>query len=131
MTIGILLITHNQIGQVLLENALTILDQSNPGVQTISVSFDADTDRVLAQCQHIVREIDNGDGVLVLTDLFGSTPSNIAHKLTSINNTYVIAGINLPMVMKTINYRDDPIQDIIERTLKGGKNAIICDRRQK
>ena len=131
MTIGILLITHNQIGQVLLENALTILDQSNPGVQTISVSFDADTDRVLAQCQHIVREIDNGDGVLVLTDLSGSTPSNIAHKLTSINNTYVIAGINLPMVMKTINYRDDPIQDIIERTLKGGKNAIICDRRQK
>ena len=131
MTIGILLITHNQIGQVLLENTLTILDQSNPGVQTISVSFDADTDRVLAQCQHIVREIDNGDGVLVLTDLFGSTPSNIAHKLTSINNTYVIAGINLPMVMKTINYRDDPIQDIIERTLKGGKNAIICDRRQK
>lgn len=126
MSIGILLITHNNIGAALLDTALINLGRENPGVQTIQVGFDADPDKILVQCRHIVKEIDRGHGVLVLTDLYGSTPSNIANKLTDINNTHVIAGINLPMVMKVINYAEESIDSLIERTLKGGKNGILA-----
>lgn len=126
MSVAIILITHNSIGEVLLDTALVNLGQKNPGVQTVSVSFDADPDTVLAQCRNIVKQINTGEGVLVLTDLYGSTPSNIAHKLTDISNTHVVAGINLSMVMKAINYAEESIESLIERTLKGGKNAILA-----
>ena len=126
MSVGILLITHNNLGEVLLDTALVNLGRENPGAQTIQVSFDADPDALLAQSRHIVKKINKGDGVLVLTDLYGSTPSNIAHKLTDMDNTHVIAGINLAMVMKAINYAEDSIDILIERTLKAGKNAILA-----
>jgi len=125
MSIGILLVTHNQIGQVLLETALVNLGRENPGVQSVAVPFESDPDLILAQCQHITLEINTGSGVLILTDLFGSTPSNIAHKLTTIKDTCVISGLNLPMLMKVIDYSEDSLDTIASKALKGGKDGIL------
>lgn len=126
MNVGILLVTHNQIGQILLDTALVNLNRENPGVQTVAVQFDSDPDLLLAQCQHITREIDSGNGVLILTDLFGSTPSNIAHKLTEIDNTCVISGVNLPMLMRVINYAENSLESLVSKAIKGGKDGILA-----
>ncbi|OZB83772.1 MAG: PTS fructose transporter subunit IIA, partial [Halothiobacillus sp. 13-55-253] len=70
-------------------------------------------------------DLDQGDGVLVLTDMYGSTPSNIAHRLKEKNRVHVISGVNLPMVVRAMNYPQLNLADMTERVASGGREGII------
>lgn len=125
MSVGILLITHNHIGKALLDTALTNLHRNDKPAQVVPISFDCDLDRSLSECQQCIKDADQGDGVLLLTDMFGATPSNIAQKLSDESKVRVVAGLNLPMLMRVLNYADQDLEVLVEKAISGGKEGVF------
>jgi len=125
MSVGILLITHNNIGKVLLETALTNLHREDKPALAIPISFDCDPDQSINDCQQVLEQANQGDGVLVLTDMFGATPSNIAHRLSDGSEVRVVAGLNLPMLTRVLNYADKSLDELVEKAISGGKEGIV------
>jgi len=125
MSVGILLITHNRIGFELLETARQILGFCPVQTRLLDVSQDDDPDRLCEQAADLIRLLDGGDGVLVLTDCYGSTPSNIAAQLARNHRITVIAGVNLPMLLRIFNYPGLKLWELAEKARAGGKNGIM------
>ncbi len=140
--VGILIIAHNAIGQQLLETATDMLDRSFPLLRSLEVKQDDDPVKLLTRARRLVSEIQQGLGVLVLTDMYGSTPSNIAHRLSegsTLNHdeantpesgqsrakVRVIAGINLPMLVRALNYAHLPLDELALKALSGGRDGIL------
>lgn len=125
MTVGILLICHNHIGEQLLETATDMMEVAPIPTTNLSVLQDDDPIELLNRARKKVAEIDQGDGVLVLTDMYGSTPSNIAHRLKEKNHVNVLSGVNLPMVVRAMNYPQLNLAEMTARVAAGGRDGII------
>ena len=125
MTVGLLIVTHESIGTSLLESALAITGSSPLPVKTLSVSSSSDPERLRLDATSLSSELDDGEGVLVLTDMYGSTPSNIATSLYQKGRVAVIAGINLPMLLKVFNYAGLDLEGIKQKALAGARACII------
>lgn len=125
---GLLIIAHNHIGQQMLETVTDMLDRSQTHVRSLNVMQDDDPVDLLARARRLVDEIDQGCGILVLTDMYGSTPSNIAHRLADARHEVrVISGINLPMLVRALNYADLSLEDLTEKALSGAREGILLD----
>lgn len=124
MSVSVLIITHNSIGASLLGTVNFILKDIPIKTKVLSASQHSDIEELVEKALLIVREIDDGDGVLVLTDLLGSTPNNIAAKLLDHNNVSVVSGINLPMLLRVMNYPDLDIDQLTEKAISGGMDGI-------
>lgn len=122
--VGLLIITHNKVGEALLDAALSVIGQCPLPYKTLTVSQNCDPEERLKIARGYVAEINQGDGVLVLTDIYGSTPSNIACALKD-NDISIIAGINLPMLVRIMNYAALPLEELTEKAISGGKNGVI------
>ena len=72
----------------------------------------------------LLADLDDGDGVLILTDIYGATPSNIACALHSGGGSRVVSGLNLPMLIRAFNYPDDDLTGLVERAREGGTRGI-------
>ncbi len=129
MSIGVLIIAHSAIGPALLETATRMLGKCPLMTETLSVTNDGDVELMREQAQGMVQELDRGDGVLVLTDIYGSTPSNIAAGLQKDDRVYVVAGINLPMLIRVLNYPVLDLSTLAEKALSGGRDGILPCRR--
>jgi len=125
MNIGLLLITHPGVGATLLSNACRILGDCQPRVRTLDVPIGQDSELLTVRAAELVRELDRGDGVLVLTDLYGATPSNIACRLVVTGKVAVVAGLNLPMLLRVLNYGDERLESLVERAVDGGKRGVF------
>lgn len=125
MTIGLLLITHGNLGREMLDTVNGILRQCPLQAQAISVSSDCDPEAMYAQASGICTGLDRGDGILVLTDLFGSTPSNIAHRLTGNHRVAVISGANIPMLLRILNYPEMDLEHLSEKAASGARDGVI------
>jgi len=126
MKVGLLIITHDGLGHALLETVTTTLGCCPLEVRLLSVSRNVDPDAQIAQARQLAREIDHGDGLLVLTDIYGSTPSNIACRLQDLPEVRVVAGINLPMLFRIFNYPELGLDAITEKALSGGRDGVIA-----
>lgn len=126
MTVGLLLICHNHIGAQLLETATDMLERVPMPADQLPVLQDEDPIDLLNRARRRVAELDQGQGVLVLTDMYGSTPSNIAHRLQDKERVRVISGVNLPMVVRAMNYPQLALEDMAERVATGGREGIIA-----
>ena len=131
MTVGILLITHTDLGQSLLRSARAILAAQPAHAEAIGVPGDSDPERVFEQALETCRRLDQGDGVLVLTDLYGSTPSNIAARLAEHHNVLVLAGVNLPMLVRALNYRASPLGELGDKALCGARDGVVLTARRE
>ncbi len=129
MTVGVLLITHENIGEILLQTVRRVLEVCPLQTRCLPVPFDSDPDEIQREATHLVKTMDRGDGVLILTDLFGSTPSNIAHRLSARGKVMVVTGINLPMLMKIMNYPNLKIDQLVEVAVEGGQSGVFYNRR--
>ena len=128
MAVSILTITHNNLGHELLATAKSMLGNSLPlSCKALSVSDSCNPENVLDEAIAICKDLDTGDGVLVLTDIFGSTPSNICSKIKSACNLqiHVIAGLNLPMLIRALNYPNLSIEELADKALSGAHDGII------
>lgn len=125
MGVGILLICHNRIGHQLIETATDMLERSPLPVAELPVHQDDDPIDLLNRARKRIAELDQGDGVLILTDMYGSTPSNIAHRLKDRDKVRVLSGVNLPMLVRAMNYPQLVLADMVERVAAGGRDGII------
>lgn len=125
MPVNVLLITHQEVGTALLQAATNTLGELPLATTVISVNEDTDPETLLPRLQQFASQIDRGQGLLILTDLYGSTPSNIAASLQEQANIRVIAGLNLPMLIRVMNYANLALPELAQKALSGGKDGII------
>ena len=126
MSVGLLIITHNRVGNELLDTATSMLGICPLGTRVLRVSGNTDPDALVAQAQRLIAELNQGEGVLVLTDVYGSTPSNIANRLRDGGGkVVVVAGVNLPMLIRVLNYPNLSLSDLANKALSGGRDGIL------
>ena len=128
MSVGILLITHEGIGAGLLAVATRLLRQLPLKTEAFEVPFDADPDALLPQASAALRRVDGGQGVLVLTDLYGATPSNLAGKLARIGTPVRrVSALSLPMLLRVMNYAELDLEELPNVAAAGARNGAIQD----
>ncbi len=125
MTIGILLVSHGALGEVVLDIATKTLSVCPLATRTLGIPFDSDPEAMQHTALTLLHELDSGDGVLVLTDMFGATPSNVACTLSQQDNVLVVAGLNLPMLLKVFNYPQLTLSELAERAVEGGRQGVM------
>ncbi len=125
MTIGLLIITHNHIGDDLIATATAMLGLCPLVTEVLSVTQNADPETTLRKARQMVEALDQGNGVLVLTDIYGSTPSNIACHLIDSGRVQVIAGVNLPMLIRILNYPQLALAELVDKAISGGKDGVL------
>ena len=131
MKTGLLLITHGNIGRDMLDTVTEILGSCPLHAQALAIHSDSDPDKLLETASRLCTELEQGGGVLVLTDLYGSTPSNIATRLIDSHKLSVISGVNIPMLIRTLNYPEMNLETLCEKALNGARDGIIITRRQE
>ncbi|MEE8263771.1 MAG: PTS sugar transporter subunit IIA [Gammaproteobacteria bacterium] len=125
MSIGLLIISHDDVGSALLETASHMLGQCPLKVELLAASRDADPDVLLNKGRNLVGSLDEGDGVLVLTDLYGSTPSNIAKQLLDDDRVRIVTGVNLPMLIRVLNYPQLQLDQLAKKAVSGGRDGVF------
>ena len=123
--IGILIVAHGAFGEALIHSASHVLGKRPLRVRQVGVTVHDDPEAILPQARDLVRQLDEGDGVLVLTDIFGATPGNIALQLLVPGRVEGISGVNLPMLVRALTYRDQGLPITVEKALSGGAEGVI------
>ena len=123
--IGILIVAHGAFGEALIHSASHVLGKRPLRVRQVGVTVHDDPAAILPQALDLVRQLDEGDGVLVLTDIYGATPGNIALKLLVPGRVEGVSGVNLPMLIRALTYRDQGLALVVEKALSGGTAGVI------
>jgi mannose PTS system EIIA component len=123
--IGILLIAHGTLGESLVHCASHVMGKRPLYLRQLGVTIHDDPDEILPQAQDLIRFLDQGAGVLILTDMFGATPANIASRLLVPRKVEGIAGVNLPMLIRALSYREEKMGVLIEKALSGGAAGML------
>lgn len=127
MRVGLLIITHDLVGRALLDTATKIIGVCPVATEQLPVPMDCDCEDVYLHASSLISKLDSGSGVIVLTDMFGGTPSNIANRLAKEHNVKVISGVNLPMVVRILNYSSLTLDEIAVKAQEGAREGIfIC-----
>ena len=125
MTVSVLLITHTGIGDALVKTARIILGGRLPAeIAVVEVAADADLVELRRHAHQRIRELP-GEGVLVMTDMYGSTPSNLAVSLATLPEVSVVTGVNLPMLVRALNYAHLALPQIVDKAVEGGLRSIF------
>lgn len=130
MSVSILIISHDEIGSALLNAVKQTFGSELPlSVATVELVANADPEEMVPKLKKVVQALNQGDGVLILTDLFGSTPSNIAHNIQDCHDIRIVTGLNLPMLIRVMNYPQLNLQKLAEKARTGGQCGIIeCEK---
>ena len=123
--VGILLLTHAPLGQAFIDAATHVFRSRPERLEAIDVNADQDTVEVRRLAAEAICRIDDGSGVLVMTDVMGGTPSNCTLPLSQPGHVEVVAGISLPMLLRAITYRHDTLDVVVEMALSGGQNGAV------
>jgi PTS system ascorbate-specific IIA component len=125
MTIGVLLLSHELLGQAMLDISVKVLSVCPLATRVLGVPLDDDPDALAVRAEKMVAELNSGDGVLILTDLCGATPSNIACRFAQRDDVRVVTGLNLPMLIRVLNYPKLSLTEIAKRAMDGGRQGIM------
>ena len=123
--IGILLITHGSFGEALVQNACHVLNKRPAQVNQLGVSAQDDPLDLLPLARRMLDLVDDGEGVLVLTDIYGATPANLASKLLEPGRVEGLTGVNLPMLLRALTYREKGMEILLQRARDGGRDGVI------
>ena len=127
--IGVLVVTHGSIGEALLTSASQILGSTPPQVATLSVWRQDDPDDLVLRARELLDALDAGDGVLVLTDIFGATPGNVVSRLLQDGRIEGVSGVSLPMLLRVLTGRSgskgNSLRGAVERALSGGTEGLV------
>ncbi|WP_312708773.1 PTS fructose IIA subunit family protein [Stenotrophomonas sp.] len=128
MTCGILLVTHPGIGTALLDVATRLLRQLPLKTEAFEVPFDADLDALLPLASAALRRVDGGEGVLILTDLYGASPANLAGQLARLGTPVRrVSALSLPMLLRVMNYPEQALDQLPATAAAGTRNGAIVD----
>ena len=128
MTCGILLVTHHGVGTYLLDVATRLLRHLPLKTEAFEVPFDADLDALLPLASAALRRVDSGEGVLILTDLYGASPSNLAAQLARLGTpARRVSALSLPMLLRVMNYPEQGLDQLPATAAAGTRNGAIVD----
>lgn len=119
-----LIVAHGTLGESLIQCATHVLGSRPPLLTPLDVT-ERTQDGMLAEAQRLIAELDQGDGVLVLSDVYGATPCNTACHLLVPGKVEGIAGVNLPMLMRALTYRNEPLDRLVIKAVSGGHEGIL------
>ena len=128
MNVGLLVITHNNIGTELIATAGSILGNKLPPIQSISIPADldpADLGGYADQIRDTINDITSKQNLLIFTDIFGATPNNLARYFASESNAEVVSGVNLPMLLRVLNYSQQDLSQLVVTAIEGAKKGIV------
>ncbi len=123
--IGLFLITHSTYGESLIQCACHVLNKRPPQIAQLGVAAQDDPLDLLPLARQLVGCVDDGDGVLLLTDIYGATPANLALKLLEPGRIEGVAGANLPMLLRAITYRDKDMGTLLAKVITGGRDGVL------
>jgi mannose PTS system EIIA component len=128
MAVGILLVTHPGIGTSMVAVASSLLGRLPLKVEAFEVGFEADPEALLPQASTALRRVDDGDGVLVLTDLYGASPSNLGARLAHLGTPVRrVSALSLPMLLRVLNYAELELDAMPNVAAAGGRNGVLHD----
>lgn len=123
--IGILLITHNGLGESLVDCVRHVMGGIPPNVKVLPVLADDDPLHKEIEARTLIAQLDTGEGVLLLSDLFGATPSNIAKRLHQPGRIEGLAGVNLPMLLRAVSNSTKSLAVVRQKALESGRGCVI------
>jgi mannose PTS system EIIA component len=128
MSVGVLLVTHDGVGSSLLAAAQRVLRLLIVPVDVLEVGWSCDIEAQRHHANVLLRDLDKGHGVLMLTDLFGATPSNVVSDLEHGRRIRRVSGLNLPMLLRVLSYAGDyNLDQLAELAREGGRNGVVSD----
>ncbi len=123
--IALLIVAHGNLGDSLIQCATFVLGKRPDALENLDLSACEDPADMLQRARKKVAELDQGEGVLVLTDVYGATPCNTVCKVIASNSVEAVAGVNLPMLLKALTYREQGMSKLLEKAVSGGQAGII------
>lgn len=123
--IGILIISHGNLGDSLIHCANHVLGGRSPHLTGLSITIRDDPDAAVDKALELIKQLDQGDGVLILCDICGATPCNVASRLINLGRVECLAGVNLPMLVRALTYRTESLTVATEKALAGGRDGVI------
>ena len=128
MSVGVLLMTHEAVGHALISAAHHVMPKLPLRVSAVEVPPQADPEVMRSLTAHHARDLDTGDGVLILADLYGATPCNIGLSLGALGvHLRCVSGLNLPMLLRVLNYAEKPLDELAQIAAHGGRGGIFID----
>jgi len=123
--IGILIVSHRQLGDALIDCAEFILEERLEALTSVSIDLKENAADLRTKIEKGIRQVDQSQGVLILTDMFGGTPSNLSYSFLEEGQIEVISGVNLPILLKAVGQRSSKDLPVLAQTLeKFGKKSI-------
>ena len=123
--IGIFLLTHGTLGESLIHTASHVLNKRPARLKQLGVTAQDDPLLLLPQARALVKELDDGSGVLILTDMYGATPSNMSAKLLVPGKVEGVAGVSLPMLIRALTYREKSLEVMLTKAVSGGCEGVL------
>ena len=123
--VGILIIAHGTLGESLIHCASHVLNKRPTRLKQLGITAQDDPLLLLPQARALVKELDTGSGVLILSDMYGGSPSNIAAKLLLPGRVEGVAGVNLPMLIRVLTYRDRALSTVLTKAVSGGCEGVM------
>lgn len=123
--IGILIISHGSLGDSLVHCANHVMGYKAPRLMNLSITIKDDPDVAEEKARTLIEQLDSGDGVLMLCDICGATPCNIATRLVVPGRVECLAGVNLPMLVRTLTYCNGSLAKVAEKALSGGRDGVM------
>jgi PTS system mannose-specific IIA component len=122
--IGGIIVSHGRLAEELL-NALTIILGEAPNIEAISIGWYDDVEDSKKKISQCLKQVDQKNGVIIFTDMFGGTPSNLSFSFLRDNRVEIITGINLPMLIKFVSLqRSNNLRDVAKKVVEQGKKNI-------
>ncbi len=123
--VAILIIAHGKLGESLINCASHVLGSQPQRLMQIGVGVRDDPQQILKQARDLITQLDQGEGVLVMSDVFGATPSNIACKLLVPGRVEGVSGVSLPMLVRALTYRNEPLKVVVGKAISGGVEGVL------
>ena len=123
--IGILIISHGELGNSLIHCANHVMGKRPEHLMHLGVTTQDDPDVIIPKALELLKQLDCGDGVLILSDICGATPCNIANQLVNPGKVECLSGANLSMLVRALTYRNEPLESLVEKALSGGKEGVM------
>ena len=129
MSVGLLLLTHETMGGALVKAARHVLGRLPLALDVMEIPASCCDPEITARdASRRAQALDDGDGVLVLTDLYGATPCNVAHQLPKLGvRMHSVSGLNLPMLLRVLNYPEQSLDELAQTAVSGGRGGILVD----
>ncbi len=130
--IGLLILAQRDMGEGLIAAADHVLGERPAQLEALPIDYHETPEQLAEMIQHRLARLDRGDGVLILADLYGASHTNAACRLLQKGRVELIAGVNLPMLIRVLNYRHLGLPELVAKILQGPGQGVVgapCERR--